>query len=62
MYPPEPDDDMLPSERKVFEALRDGLSDEWEAYHSVAWLARDHAKGAQDGEMDVVRSTPSVES
>jgi len=45
-------------EIKVFEALRDGLSDEWEAYHSASWVVRDHAEGAKDGEIDFVLCHP----
>ncbi|MBA3839903.1 MAG: ATP-binding domain-containing protein [Thermoleophilaceae bacterium] len=35
-------------EGKVFAALRDGLSDEWEVFHSASVVFRDHAAGAQD--------------
>lgn len=42
------------AEGKVFEALRDGLSDEWEVYHSASVIYRDHVAGAQDDESDFV--------
>jgi len=45
-------------ERKVFEALRDHLPDPWQAFHSVSWVARDHASGAIDGEIDFVLCHP----
>jgi hypothetical protein len=45
-------------ERKVFEVLRDELAAPWQAYHSVSWVARDHAKGAIDGEIDFVLCHP----
>jgi hypothetical protein len=45
-------------ERRVFAALRDGLPDEWEAYHSVSWMIRDPAEGARDGEIDFVLCHP----
>ena len=46
------------AEVKVFRALRDQLDDEWEAYHSVSWMMRDHAEGAEDGEVDFVLCHP----
>ena len=46
------------SERRVFERLRDGLSDEWEAFYSASWIARDPVEGAQDGEIDFVLCHP----
>lgn len=45
-------------ERKVFELLRDELNAPWQAYHSVSWVARDHADGAIDGEIDFVLCHP----
>jgi hypothetical protein len=48
-----------PGERKVFEALRDGLSDEWQVYHAVGWVVRDPAEGALDGEIDFVLCHPA---
>src|SRR4051794_29229622 len=47
-------DGHTPSEEKVFGALRDGLSDAWHVFHSVAWIERDAAEGAGDGEIDFV--------
>ena len=47
------------SERRVFERLRDGLSDEWEAFYSASWIARDPVEGAQDGEIDFVLCHPT---
>lgn len=46
------------AEVKVFDALRDSLGDEWDVYHSVSWLIRDHAEGATDGEIDFVLCHP----
>jgi hypothetical protein len=45
-------------EEKVFAALRDGLSDDWEAFHSASWIATDPGKGAVDGEIDFVLCHP----
>ena len=42
------------AERKVFEALRDQLSDEWSVFHSASVIYRDHAQGARDDEGDFV--------
>jgi Nuclease-related domain/UvrD-like helicase C-terminal domain/AAA domain len=47
-----------PGEEKVFAALRDGLADEWEVFHSASWVARDPAEGALDGEIDFVLCHP----
>lgn len=46
------------AEGRVFELIRDGLDDDWEAYHAVSWIARDHAEGAIDGEIDFVLCHP----
>lgn len=46
------------AEGRVFELLRDGLDDAWEVYHSVGWVLRDHAEGADDGEIDFVLCHP----
>jgi hypothetical protein len=46
------------AERRVFDRLRDGLDDDWEAYHSVSWMIRDPADGAGDGEIDFVLCHP----
>jgi hypothetical protein len=45
-------------EEKVFAALRDGLPDEWEVFHSASWIAADPGKGALDGEIDFVLCHP----
>src|SRR3954451_15517001 len=60
MYPRTLLDDEVKSggEKRVFSALRDGLPDEWEAYHSVSWMMRDPGKGAIDGEIDFVLCHP----
>src|SRR4051812_35386296 len=59
MYPPElPDGEATRSEQHVFAALRDGLAEEWEAFHSVSWMTRDHVEGALDGEIDFVLCHP----
>ena len=62
MYPRRlnPADGHTPSEAKVFDALRDGLPDDWHVFHSVAWVARDPAEGARDGEIDFVLAHPSL--
>ena len=60
-YPRQLLDDELRSEdaeRRTFDVLREGLSDEWEAFHSSAWVIRDHAEGALDGEIDFVLVHP----
>jgi len=46
------------AEGKVFSALRDGLSNDWEVFHSASVILRDHAAGAQDDESDFVLSHP----
>jgi hypothetical protein len=53
-----PDDGITKSEVQVFDALEAGLPDEWHVFHSVGWMARDHAEGAQDGEIDFVLGHP----
>src|SRR3954447_15134245 len=60
MYPRTLIEDEVESdgEKRVFAALRDGLSDEWDAYHSVSWMMRDPAEGAKDGEIDFVLCHP----
>ena len=45
-------------ERNVFDALRDGLPDEWDAFHSASIMVRDAAHGAQDDETDFVLCHP----
>lgn len=46
------------AERKLYEAFRDGLTDDYTVFHSIAWLARDTRGGAQDGEADFVIAHP----
>ena len=60
MYPRTLDESEVKSkaELKVFDALRDQLDDDWEAYHSVSWMIRDPAEGARDGEIDFVLCHP----
>src|SRR5581483_9846256 len=45
-------------EARVFEALRDGLEDAWHVFHSVGWVARNHAEGSSEGEIDFVLAHP----
>ena len=53
------DDDLKSdAERKVFEALRDQLSDDWTVFHSASLIFRDHAEGARDDEGDFVLAHP----
>jgi AAA domain/Nuclease-related domain/UvrD-like helicase C-terminal domain len=52
------DDVKSPAEGRVFGVLRDGLPDEWEAYHSASWMMRDSGKGALDDEVDFVLCHP----
>src|SRR5215831_15782248 len=47
-------------ERKVFRALRDGLSDGWTVLHSVCWLQRRPGDAASDGEADFVLVHPAL--
>lgn len=54
------DDDIKSNaERKVFDALRDQLSDEWTVFHSASVIYRDHAHGARDDEGDFVLCHPT---
>ena len=46
------------AERKVFDALRDQLPDEWEVFHSASVISRDPAEGARDDEGDFVLVPP----
>src|SRR3954451_24642330 len=46
------------AERKVFDALRDQLSDDWTVFHSASVIYRDHADGARDDEGDFVLVHP----
>ena len=60
MYPRrlQPGGGVTGSEVKVFELLEAGLSDEWEVFHSVSSIVRDHAEGASDSETDFVLCHP----
>ncbi len=42
------------AEGKVFDALEAHLDDEWEVFHSAAWVVRDKKRGSTDGEIDFV--------
>lgn len=46
-------------EEKVFAALRDGLPDDWEAFHSASWIATTGGAEALDGEIDFVLCHPN---
>ncbi len=46
------------AEVKVFAALGEALDEEWDVYHSVSWMIRDHAQGSKDGEIDFVLCHP----
>lgn len=46
------------AERRLYEAFRDGLPDDYVVFHSVAWLARNTRGGARDGETDFVIAHP----
>src|ERR1700759_2581339 len=46
------------SEVKAFEILEQGLSDEWEVFHSASLIVRNHAEGADDSETDFVLCHP----
>lgn len=53
-----PEDLKSDAERRVFEALRDQLPDEWSVFHSASVIYRDHAQGARDDEGDFVLCHP----
>lgn len=63
MFPELSDADLehIPSraEAKVYRALRDRTSADYEAHYSVAWIMRDPHKAAQDGEGDFLVCNPS---
>lgn len=46
------------AERRVYEALKGGLPDDYTALHSVAWIARQPGAHAQDGETDFMLVHP----
>ena len=52
------DDFTTASEFEAFTALCDGLDDGWEIFHSIGVMLRDHAEGAQAGEIDLVLCHP----
>src|SRR2546421_3002294 len=60
MYPPElaEEDVASKAEPKVFRALRDGLLDQWEVFHSAGLLNRDPVEGLKHGEIDFVLCHP----
>ncbi len=53
-----PDEVKSQGEVKVFNALRDGLDDTWEVFHSVGLLTKAPGEGARDGEIDFVLCHP----
>ena len=46
------------AERKAFNALRDGLGDDWDVFHSASLIVRDRRAGAEDDETDFVLCHP----
>jgi hypothetical protein len=46
------------AERRLYHAFARDLPDDWVAFHSARWLARDTRRGAQDGETDFVIVAP----
>src|SRR5690242_18537832 len=53
------DDDLKSAaERKVFDAVRDQLPDDWTVFHSASVIFKDHAEGARDDEGDFVLCHP----
>lgn len=46
------------AERRLYEAFRAQLSDEWTVFHHVPWQVRDLKGGARDGEADFVIAHP----
>jgi len=53
------DDPMRAAERRVYEALRDGVGQEFSVFYGVAWLGTLGA-GARDGEVDFVVAHPDL--
>jgi hypothetical protein len=53
------DDVKSRGEITVFRALEAALDDDWDVFHSVSWIRRDRATGAEDGEIDFVLSHPT---
>lgn len=62
MYPdslPKPLDEYLKGEAKVFEKLKNQLSNDWNVYHGVPWhLQPDRLKKQRDAEADFVLTHP----
>lgn len=46
------------AELRVFEALRDGLPDDWDVFHSASLIVRERRAGAEDDETDFVLCHP----
>lgn len=46
------------AERRVYQALKDGLTEDFTILHSVAWLAHQPGEHAQDGEADFMLMHP----
>lgn len=46
------------AERKLYEALRSGLSDDFLVLHSVKWIAKPRGAGPRDGEVDFLICHP----
>jgi len=46
------------AERKLYQALQSGLSDEYLVLHSVKWIARPRGAGPRDGEVDFLICHP----
>ena len=47
-------DPLRASERRVYEALKEGLGPQHSVFYGVAWLARASSGTARDGEVDCV--------
>lgn len=48
------------AEKRLYEAFKLGLSDDFYVFHSVRWLVRDPRSGAKDGETDFVIAHPEL--
>ena len=48
------------AEKRLYEAFKRGLSDDFYVFHSVRWLVRDPRSGAKDGETDFVIAHPEL--
>lgn len=60
MYPRTLEEEFVESEAEtsLFHTLEEHLDDNWHVFHSVGWVARDHAEGSKDGEIDFVLIHP----